>query len=277
MEINGILGGARRFGRMSSSSNKVNKSTSKTTSSTTFEGAALQDDFYQRDVAAEYEDLDFDAKEQFDDDDVDVTGDDNLQFTETSNVDRSEDEDEEEDDDSNSSLPQVGNGLASAAGLKAMMAKARGDTDESQTNPAIATIDSKGKKTTAYNRTDEPPTKPEDTPTNTNTPTNSLQQVMDAASKAATKAEKNPEDTTTGVERDENGQRLITLQAIRREIWLHHGQIRMKRLMKIFTIKKNDPGRYNTFRDLVKELCTMKVDKVEGNMLVLKQHWSNMG
>jgi len=94
MEINGILGGARRFGRMSSSSNKVYKSTSKKTSSTTFEGAALQDDFYQRDVAMEYEDLDFDTKEQFNDDDVDVdvdvTGDDNLQFNETSNVDRSD-------------------------------------------------------------------------------------------------------------------------------------------------------------------------------------------
>ena len=36
------------------------------------EVAALDEDFYQRDVAAEYEDLDFDACEQFDDDDVDL-------------------------------------------------------------------------------------------------------------------------------------------------------------------------------------------------------------
>ena len=34
------------------------------------EVAALDEDFYQRDIAAEYEDLDFDACEQFDVDDV---------------------------------------------------------------------------------------------------------------------------------------------------------------------------------------------------------------
>ena len=34
------------------------------------EVAALDEDFYQRDIAAEYEDLDFDAREQFDVDDV---------------------------------------------------------------------------------------------------------------------------------------------------------------------------------------------------------------
>ena len=41
----------------------------------------------------------------------------------------------------------------------------------------------------------------------------------------------------TGFELDENGNRLITLEAICREVWLHHGQIRMKRFMSIFSIK----------------------------------------
>merc|ERR1711935_1080794 len=36
------------------------------------DGNAMADDFYQRDVQAEYEELDYDANEQFDDDDVDV-------------------------------------------------------------------------------------------------------------------------------------------------------------------------------------------------------------
>ena len=36
------------------------------------DGLAMADDFYQRDVQAEYEELDYDANEQFDDDDVDV-------------------------------------------------------------------------------------------------------------------------------------------------------------------------------------------------------------
>ena len=51
----------------------------------------------------------------------------------------------------------------------------------------------------------------------------------------------------------------------------------MKRLMKIFTIKKKaGPERMNKFREVVRELCTMKQDNVEGNMLVLKPHYSKM-
>ena len=41
----------------------------------------------------------------------------------------------------------------------------------------------------------------------------------------------------TSFELDENSNRLITLEAICREVWLHHGQIRMKQLMRIFSIK----------------------------------------
>ena len=76
---------------------------------------------------------------------------------------------------------------------------------------------------------------------------------------------------------DENGLRIITLPAVRKEIWLNHGQIPMKRLMKLFDIKKkSSPDRQNKFREVVKELCTMKTDPVGGRMLVLKQHYSNM-
>ena len=41
-------------------------------SATAEEVAALDEDFYQRDIPAEYEDVDFDAHEQFDVDDVDL-------------------------------------------------------------------------------------------------------------------------------------------------------------------------------------------------------------
>ena len=41
-------------------------------SSQVADGMAMADDFYKRDVQAEYEELDYDANEQFDDDDVDV-------------------------------------------------------------------------------------------------------------------------------------------------------------------------------------------------------------
>ena len=77
---------------------------------------------------------------------------------------------------------------------------------------------------------------------------------------------------------DANGLRIVTLEAIRKEIWLNHGSIAMKRLMKLFDIKKkSSPERQNKFREVIKELCTMKTDPIGGRMLVLKQHYSNMG
>ena len=84
-------------------------------------------------------------------------------------------------------------------------------------------------------------------------------------------------DTSTGLELGKDGQRIISLKSVQKEIWLNHGAITMKRLMKIFTIKKKaGPERMNKFREVVRELCTMKQDNVEGNMLVLKPHYSKM-
>ena len=55
------------------------------------------------------------------------------------------------------------------------------------------------------------------------------------------------------------------------------GSITMKRLMKIFNIKKKAGAeRQSKFREVVRELCTMKADKIEGNVLVLKPHYSKM-
>ena len=53
----------------------------------------------------------------------------------------------------------------------------------------------------------------------------------------------------TGFKLDENGNCLITLEAICREVWLHHGQIRMKWLMSIFSIKsKKSEERENVLK-----------------------------
>ena len=68
---------------------------------------------------------------------------------------------------------------------------------------------------------------------------------------------------------------MITLKAVQKEIWLRHGAIPMKRLMKIFETKK-DKDRKEKFREIVKELCIMQKDPVDGLMLILKQHYSNM-
>ena len=77
---------------------------------------------------------------------------------------------------------------------------------------------------------------------------------------------------------DENGQRIININSVRREILLHHGTIKYKRLMKIFDVyKKSSEERRATFQQMVKELCTLETDPSGGRMLVLKQHYSNMG
>ena len=60
------------------------------------DGMAMQDDFYQRDVGAEYEDLDYDANELFDDDDVDVG---ETEEIDTGGFAADEDDDLDEDDD----------------------------------------------------------------------------------------------------------------------------------------------------------------------------------
>ena len=60
----------------------------------------------------------------------------------------------------------------------------------------------------------------------------------------------------TGFELDENGNRLITLEAICREVWLHHGQIRMKRLMSIFSFK----SKKSKERENVLEIRLMTVE-----------------
>ena len=51
----------------------------------------------------------------------------------------------------------------------------------------------------------------------------------------------------------------------------------MKRLIKIFNIKKKAGAeRMNKFREVVRELCTMRQDKIEGNVLILKPHYSKV-
>jgi hypothetical protein len=67
------------------------------------------------------------------------------------------------------------------------------------------------------------------------------------------------------------------LEAVRREIWLNHGSIPINRLMKIFSAnRKHGEARQSKFREVVKELCTMTTDPLNGRTLVLKQHYSHM-
>ena len=253
------------------------------------DGAAMEDDFYQRDVKAEYDELDYDANEQFDDDDVDLG--EAEQVIETSGFGDDDIDDEMDDDEMDDDAQDGGaEGLASLAGFKALLAKARGEMPmETEAATAQSRGDDRRKKETVDH----------------------MSKIMMAAEKSRLEAERKAPKSRGGAQKahiqkadtemeeaktdatnqpsaaprqaavekasmvDATGQRIISLDSVKREIWLNHGSIPMKRLMKIFVInKKASPERQAQFRDAVKELCSMKNDPVHGRMLVLKQHYS---
>jgi len=75
---------------------------------------------------------------------------------------------------------------------------------------------------------------------------------------------------------DEHGDRILTLDAVRKEIWLHSGRILLAQLAKIYNINKKSPERRAAFVTLTKELCISE-DTINGKMLVLKQHYAKLG
>merc|ERR1740121_2635142 len=110
--------------------------------------------------------------------------------------------------------------------------------------------------------------------------------MLDAAKKTAEEMEKkaaeesgdklvpSPSKSSTAkaaavIEKDKDGKRLMTLEAVRREIWLNNGAIKSKSLMKKFDVTKKTPERQALFKSIVLELCNMKKD-ADGNKLVLK-------
>ena len=277
----GEFGGRRRFARVSAKNadddavaKKKGVGNNGGATSTGFEAAAMEEGFYQRDVAAEYEALDYDADEQFDDDDVNVgedemmddgggygggdfhdSGDDNM-------LEGSDEEGEGSDGDDDAFR-----GMATASGLRAMLAKARG---ESPVNVSADGAASAAATAMMDESMDEGDVKAE-----------GIDVMVDAAKTTAaddTLAAASSEEKKIApvpIEKDKDGKRLITLEAVRREIWLNGGSIASKRLMKKFDVTKKNPDRQELFKQIVMELCTMQKD-ADGNKLVLKQHYSKM-
>jgi len=255
-------------------------------------GNAMADDFYQRDVQAEYEELDYDANEQFDDDDVDV-GETDVVIGDSHFSGIDEDDDDDLEDDALGERPTGAEGLASLAGFRLMLAKARGEITPEQ----LAELADKNKRQADEDDKilAENDRKKEDGNSSSG---DHLAKIMEAAEKARLEAEskmtgspsnsdggdngangdasnKQPKKSKRVAEVDENGQRLVTLEAVRHEIWLTRGRIPMKRLMKIFDVKKkSNKDRQTKFKEAVRELCTIETDPIGGRMLVLKQHYS---
>jgi hypothetical protein len=260
--------------------------------STGFEAGAMEDGFYQRDVAAEYEALDYDANEQFDDDDVNVGEDEMMDDGVGYGGDFSGDDDGiDSDDEDAGSDDDVFRGMATASGLKAMLAKARGESPvnasgaDNNAGAGLDVLDPSSVKNGA------------DGINGANVSAaggggEGIDRMIDAAKKTAEKLKSS--STTSKMEKtngsisasaasaaetaiavDKDGKRLITLEAVRREIWLNNGAICPKRLAKKFDVGKKTPERQALLKSIVKELCTMTKD-ADGNKLVLKQHYSKI-
>eukprot|EP00536_Pseudo-nitzschia_multiseries_P016559 jgi/Psemu1/321047/estExt_fgenesh1_pm.C_11460001 len=257
------------------------------------DGNAMADDFYQRDVAAEYEELDYDANEQFDDDDVNVgetsgvTGDSNFAGFE-------EDEDDEMEDEVEGDRSTGAEGLASLAGLNLLNKKTRGDITAEQ----LAELVDKNKW--QAEEEDKRLAESDRKKADRDSGNDHLAKIMEGAEKARLEAEskaaaaggaaggssdRSAEHGAVGESKqpkiktmkqvDENGQRIITLEAIQHEIWLTGGRIPMKRLTKIFDVKKkSSQDRQDKFKKIVIELCTIVQDPTGGKSLVLKQHYT---
>jgi hypothetical protein len=250
-----------------------------TTEKTSNDGLAMADDFYQRDVQAEYEELDYDANEQFDDDDVDV-GETEMAMEGSGYNDGDDDEEDLEEDVGVERLTGA-EGLASLAGFRLMLAKARGDVTPEQ----AAEMAANAKRQVEEANSREAEKKPD-----SNSSGDYVAEIIEKAEQARRAAEEKAgvgsaeeggdnknvakKPSFTGKEVDADGQRLITLEAVRREIWLNDGRITTKRLTKIFNVKKKSSAeRQAKFKDAVRELCIMETDPIHGSVLVLKQHY----
>jgi len=282
VDDDGVLGGAndaefggrRRFARVDANDSEQKKQTGKAETGATatgFEAGAMEEGFYQRDVGAEYEALDYDANEQFDDDDVNL-GEDEIQNDGGGFAGQDDSEDDAFDSDDGSDAEDDGfAGIASSSGLKSMLAKARGD---SPTNLSTDGAGSEGQVSAQPGESE------------------AINKMLDAAKKTAEELERKKADPAAtsesadqdklataqepkaiGIEKDKDGKRLITMEAIRREIWLNNGAIKSKRLMRIFDVTAKNPERQAVFKQAVMELCIMKKD-ADGNKLVLKPHYA---
>jgi len=100
--------------------------------------------------------------------------------------------------------------------------------------------------------------------------------ISSAGSSASASATTAATAKDLGMETKKDGKHLITMEAIRREIWLNSGAIKSKQLMRKFDVNKNTPERQALFKSIVMELCTMVKD-ADGNKLVLKQHYAKSG
>eukprot|EP00571_Detonula_confervacea_P007614 CAMPEP_0172322470 /NCGR_PEP_ID=MMETSP1058-20130122/45954_1 /TAXON_ID=83371 /ORGANISM="Detonula confervacea, Strain CCMP 353" /LENGTH=724 /DNA_ID=CAMNT_0013038217 /DNA_START=12 /DNA_END=2183 /DNA_ORIENTATION=- len=277
---NSEFGGRQRFGRVAVNKDAADGDDAKKggkggATSTGFEAGAMEEGFYQRDVAAEYEALDYDANEQFDDDDVNVGEDEMMDDGGGFGGGDYESEDDNmlDSDDEEGSDDDAFGGMATASGLKAMLARARGESpvllNGAENNATLGT----GMDALDASTMNIPENGSGANGAAGSSGGKTIGKFLDAAKKT-TEEKKNEKKSSSpgaksssasmmaekGIEKDKDGKRLITLEAVRREIWLNNGAITSKRLTKKFDVGKKHPDRQALFKSIVMELCTIKKD-----------------
>uniref|UniRef100_A0A7S2K394 Transcription initiation factor IIF subunit alpha n=1 Tax=Leptocylindrus danicus TaxID=163516 RepID=A0A7S2K394_9STRA len=221
------------------------------------DGAAMADNFYDRNISKEYDDLDYDANEQFDDDDVHA-GEEPEVLSDDGGFAGDIEEDVEDDEEYDSD----GKGFASSAGFKDFMRK------KEIVEPSLAAHAGNDTNVISKARGDDAALSSDGGGKSSDDEINAPRPMKRTKIIPEKLGEKETERF------DADGLRTLSLDAVRKEIWLHHGQIKFKKLNRIFEIKKKTPlERRNTYMEIVKELCIIQDDKTEGKVLVLKQHY----
>ena len=138
--------------------------------------------------------------------------DDDVDVGETEEIDASgfaaDIEDDIDDDSDDYDEDGVAKGIATIAGLKQLMAKDKGEMSEEEKEKA-GDVDHEGRKTTAYGREDDE---------------KDFDKIQVTSDQSDSEDKTKKEVDLTGVEVDDEGQRLISLKAVQKEIWLHHGE-----------------------------------------------------
>ncbi len=231
VDYDGTLGGAndsefaggRRFGQMKNSAkNRDNADTDKKGKNNS--DNAIEDDFYQQDVGAQFENVDCDLDALFDNNDEDMGAgqQDDYDLSGTADV-----EDDDSDMEEEEELDLGEKSFATKTGMNAIMKG--GKNIDVPTSPATATPAATAPVTPAA-------------------PSDKKSQVRSVA----------PPDTP---QLDEHGLKIITKDDVRKEIWLHNGSIPTDQLLKKFKAnKKKYRDRRAVLFTICQDLCTMEGD-----------------
>ena len=232
------------------------------------DGAAMAADFYDRDISAEYQDLDYDANEQFDDDDVNAGNEPEEAQSDDGGYADVEDQGEDDEDDDD------GPGFGSSSSFRDFLRK-KESPDDNHSGPPVRSTSNAQSSASMSRPSTLSALKKEDLAASSDGGGRSSDDDFGGTNRTFKKSKIIEQGNNSEEERfDADGLRTLSLDAVRKEIWLNHGQIMFKALLKIFSInKKSTPERRSLFMEIVKELCTMKEDKSEGKVVVLKQHY----